>query len=92
MTAIARHCSVAGCTNCIRIRPLVATGAPIDFPEGICRQCFGLVEPSLRAALRSARFELRLLGGCAEIVQLLQAWEAVQVDAVHRRQWWVRAA
>lgn len=84
----ARELPCCGCGRWQTVLPFVTVRSHLDLTEAVCRRCYRLAPAAVRAALRSARLDMRLDDGLDQTVLLFRAWEAVRLsiqERSHRR-------
>lgn len=84
MTLVRELPCCGGCGRWVRVMPFVTLRGRFDLSDAACRHCLHRAPRPVRAALRSARLELRLEEGLEQIVLLAQAWEAVRNSIMER--------
>lgn len=84
MRVVTCRCCNPGCRNTVRLIPFATVIGFVDLTEGLCRDCLQLAAPDRRALLATARLELRLTPGLAQIVLMARAWEAVKMSVAER--------
>ncbi|MBN9334703.1 hypothetical protein [Devosia sp.] len=84
MNIVVCRCCNPGCIHSVRLVPFATVMGFVDLTEGLCRDCLEQAAPDRRALLATARLELRLTPGLAQIVLLVRAWDAVKMSVAER--------
>lgn len=76
--------SCCGCGRWVVVSPFVTVRSVVNLTGAACRHCYRRAPEPMRIALRSARLDMRLHDGPAQMVLLFRAWEAVRLAIEER--------